>query len=141
MDINALASGIMLERVEVLTDGASALYGSDAVAGVVNMITRNDFEGLELEVSGMQVDRAGTNDVTFGALFGSQGENTSIVAGLEGTSRPRDTGPTPYRAPRTTPRRTSAVSGTTPWATNSSRRREIPTTTTYPFFPTCSRRP
>ena len=88
VDINALAPGIMLERVEVLTDGASALYGSDAVAGVVNMITRNDFEGLELEVSGMQVDRAGTNDVTFGALFGSQGENTSIVAGLESTSRP-----------------------------------------------------
>lgn len=37
-----------LERVEVITDGASAIYGSDAVAGVVNYITRKDFEGLEL---------------------------------------------------------------------------------------------
>ena len=38
----------MTERVEVLTDGGSALYGSDAVAGVVNVIMRTDFEGLEL---------------------------------------------------------------------------------------------
>lgn len=37
-----------IERVDVLTDGASATYGSEAVAGVVNIITRRDFEGLEL---------------------------------------------------------------------------------------------
>ncbi|UVO54578.1 TonB-dependent siderophore receptor [Sphingomonas sp. SUN039] len=37
-----------IERVEVLTDGASATYGSEAVAGVVNVITRKNFEGLEL---------------------------------------------------------------------------------------------
>ncbi len=36
-----------LERIEVVTDGASAIYGSDAVAGVVNYITRKDYEGLE----------------------------------------------------------------------------------------------
>lgn len=36
-----------VERVEVLTDGASAIYGSDAVGGVVNFILRDDFEGLE----------------------------------------------------------------------------------------------
>lgn len=40
----------MIERVEVLTDGASATYGSEAVAGVVNIITRKDFEGVELSV-------------------------------------------------------------------------------------------
>lgn len=38
----------MIERIEVLTDGASANYGSEAVAGVVNIITRDDFEGFEL---------------------------------------------------------------------------------------------
>lgn len=37
-----------IKRVEILTDGASATYGSEAVAGVVNVITRDDFEGLEL---------------------------------------------------------------------------------------------
>lgn len=36
-----------LERVEILTDGASAIYGSDAVGGVVNFILRKDFEGIE----------------------------------------------------------------------------------------------
>jgi len=38
----------MIERVEILKDGASAVYGADAVAGVVNIITRRDFEGLEV---------------------------------------------------------------------------------------------
>lgn len=38
----------MIERVEVLKDGASAVYGSDAIAGVVNIITRRNFEGFEL---------------------------------------------------------------------------------------------
>ena len=38
----------MIERIEVLTDGASATYGSEAVAGVVNIITRSNFDGLEL---------------------------------------------------------------------------------------------
>lgn len=39
----------MIERVEILKDGASAVYGADAVAGVVNIITRTDFEGVEVE--------------------------------------------------------------------------------------------
>ena len=87
VDINALAPAIMLERVEVLTDGASALYGSDAVAGVVNMITRNNFEGFEFDISGQEIDRSGATDNTFGVLFGSQGEQTSIVAGIEIANR------------------------------------------------------
>lgn len=47
VDINQFPA-IMIERVEVLTDGASATYGSDAVAGVANIITRKGFEGFEL---------------------------------------------------------------------------------------------
>lgn len=39
----------MIERVEILKDGASAIYGADAVAGVVNIITRKNFEGVEIE--------------------------------------------------------------------------------------------
>ncbi|HJP38143.1 MAG: TonB-dependent receptor [Gammaproteobacteria bacterium] len=38
----------MIERIEILKDGASAVYGADAVAGVVNIITRRDFEGVEV---------------------------------------------------------------------------------------------
>jgi outer membrane receptor protein involved in Fe transport len=41
---------IMIERVEILKDGASAIYGADAVAGVVNIITRKDFEGVNIDV-------------------------------------------------------------------------------------------
>ena len=47
VDLNTIPTSI-IERVEVLKDGASAAYGSDAVAGVVNIITRKDFEGFEL---------------------------------------------------------------------------------------------
>lgn len=46
VDLNSIPVSIV-ERVEVLKDGASAIYGSDAVAGVVNIITRSDFDGVE----------------------------------------------------------------------------------------------
>lgn len=46
-DLNQIPSG-MVERVEVLTGGASAVYGSDAIAGVVNFIMKKDFEGVQL---------------------------------------------------------------------------------------------
>jgi len=45
-DFQAIPS-TMIERIEVLKDGASAVYGADAVAGVVNVITRRDFQGME----------------------------------------------------------------------------------------------
>ena len=47
-DLNQIP-GAMVERVEVLTGGASAVYGSDAIAGVVNFIMRDDFEGFRLD--------------------------------------------------------------------------------------------
>jgi iron complex outermembrane receptor protein len=43
---------LAIERIEVLADGASSVYGSDAVAGVVNFITRRNYEGLQLNVQG-----------------------------------------------------------------------------------------
>jgi iron complex outermembrane recepter protein len=50
VDISSLPLGIV-ERVEVLKDGASAIYGSDAIAGVVNIITKKEFTGFESAVS------------------------------------------------------------------------------------------
>lgn len=60
----------MIQRIEVLKDGASAVYGSDAVAGVVNIITRQDYDGAELNLtSGITSENDGeqnTVDFTFG---------------------------------------------------------------------------
>ncbi|WP_235357421.1 TonB-dependent siderophore receptor [Arsukibacterium sp. MJ3] len=50
VDINSIPVAA-IERIEILKDGASAVYGSDAVAGVVNIIMRKDFDGAELSVS------------------------------------------------------------------------------------------
>ncbi|MEX0902374.1 MAG: TonB-dependent receptor [Pseudohongiellaceae bacterium] len=47
VDLNTIPM-VMVERMEILTDGGSALYGSDAIAGVVNVIMRTEFEGFEL---------------------------------------------------------------------------------------------
>jgi outer membrane receptor protein involved in Fe transport len=49
-DLNQIPTSL-IERVEVLTGGASAVYGSDAVAGVVNFIMQDDFEGVQLDAS------------------------------------------------------------------------------------------
>src|SRR5512134_2886686 len=51
VDINTIPVSA-IERIEVLKDGASAVYGSDAVAGVVNIILRDDFEGAEITAGG-----------------------------------------------------------------------------------------
>ncbi|WP_286261574.1 TonB-dependent receptor [Thalassotalea atypica] len=49
VDLNMIPTS-MIERVEVLKDGASAVYGADAVAGVVNIITKKEFEGAEFDI-------------------------------------------------------------------------------------------
>ncbi|HUP93023.1 MAG TPA: TonB-dependent receptor [Solimonas sp.] len=46
----------VIERIEVLKDGASAIYGSDAIAGVVNIVTRKDFDGVELRAQAGAID-------------------------------------------------------------------------------------
>src|SRR5206468_10456627 len=55
-----------IQRVEVLADGASAIYGSDAVSGVVNFITRKDYEGLEI---GLEEGVADQYNATSGTLL------------------------------------------------------------------------
>ncbi len=50
VDLNAIPAALV-ERIDVVTGGASAVYGSDAVAGVVNFILKDDFEGVQLDVS------------------------------------------------------------------------------------------
>ena len=71
VDLNSIPL-VMTERVEVLTDGGSALYGSDAVAGVVNVIMRTEFEGLELFADTQGIEESGgTYEQTFSAIWGT----------------------------------------------------------------------
>ncbi len=79
VDINMIP-GIALERLEVLKDGAAAIYGSDTVAGVVNMITRTDFTGLE--VSGSYRDRMESPNQAnwdLSGIWGWENASTNLV--------------------------------------------------------------
>ena len=63
-----------IERVEVLKDGASAVYGSDAVAGVVNFILRRDVKGVELSVTAGMPTRSGGGRELKASVFGGFGD-------------------------------------------------------------------
>src|SRR5262245_44087464 len=60
VDVNSIPLSA-IERVEVLKDGASAIYGSDAIAGVVNFILRKDYNGLELSADFGDTTQGGAN--------------------------------------------------------------------------------
>lgn len=64
-NIKRLAPMIAVSRIETLLDGGAALYGSDAVAGVVNMKMRTDFEGFEARIGGKQIEGSGQNEAQF----------------------------------------------------------------------------
>ena len=80
VDISMVIPSIAIERMEVVKDGASALYGSDAVAGVVNFITKKDFEGFDIqyEFTTDEATRKGdTNNLQL--IFGTQGDRGGMV--------------------------------------------------------------
>jgi outer membrane receptor protein involved in Fe transport len=71
VDINTIPTA-MVERVEVLSGGASAVYGSDAVAGAVNFILRDDFEGVEVTAQAGESAEGDTGSVQAEVLVGSR---------------------------------------------------------------------
>jgi outer membrane receptor protein involved in Fe transport len=87
VDTSSLPPLIALERVEILHDGASALYGSDAVAGVVNLITRDDFHGLDLQVDMQSAHPRSHTDRQLSALFGAGDENKYFLAAFNTLER------------------------------------------------------
>ena len=79
VDINTIPVAA-IERVEVLKDGASALYGSDAVAGVINIVLRKDFEGVEIAAGyGDVTERQLRRDRTASAIWGIGGEDINVT--------------------------------------------------------------
>ena len=70
VDLNTIPMP-MIDRVEVLKDGASSVYGSDALAGVINIITKDRFEGIELSADGSWgTDEWDADTQSFSALMG-----------------------------------------------------------------------
>src|SRR5262245_41558606 len=78
VDINSIPVSA-IERIEVLKDGASAVYGSDAVAGVVNIILRDNFDGFELSASGGWTTESGYDETNFSGIWGMSGEDSNVT--------------------------------------------------------------
>lgn len=85
-DLNAIPLAAV-ERIEILTDGASAIYGSDAIGGVVNIITRSDFNGVELTFGMGNPKREGGETEEGSVIFGASGDRGNIIAGASYNNR------------------------------------------------------
>jgi iron complex outermembrane receptor protein len=76
-----------VERIEILTDGASAIYGSDAIGGVVNIITKKDFEGGEIMLGATRPDSKGGDRDEASAVIGVVGNKGRALIGVSATRR------------------------------------------------------
>ena len=72
-----------VERIEILTDGASAIYGTDAIAGVVNIILKKDFEGMQLDARAERPSQAGGDANSFSLTGGLSSEKGHLVFTIE----------------------------------------------------------
>ncbi|RZA23562.1 MAG: TonB-dependent receptor, partial [Proteobacteria bacterium] len=80
-DLNSIPVGA-IERIEVLQDGASAIYGSDAIAGVINIITRKNFEGLDASVYFGRSHKGDMDTKNYDLAYGVTGDKGSMTLGL-----------------------------------------------------------
>ena len=78
-----LIPGTLVDRYDLLLDGASSVYGSDAVAGVANIILRKDFDGLEIELRGDAPEQKGGEDYTLSANYGFNTDRAFVGIGVE----------------------------------------------------------
>lgn len=81
-DISGIPTA-MIERIEVLKDGASSIYGSDAIGGVINIITRKDFEGLQANAYVGQYDEGDGTVQKYDFIMGAVNDQNSITFGAE----------------------------------------------------------
>jgi len=83
VDINNLPQ-VLIDRVEIITGGATTVYGSDAVSGVVNFVTRNDFDGFGIDASAYMTERGDSNtydiNLTYGHNFQNGRGNLTVFA-------------------------------------------------------------
>lgn len=86
VDLNNIPTAL-IQRVDVLTGGASTTYGADAVSGVANFITKKNFAGMEAQASQQITERGDSNyftaDLTIGANFGDGRGNAVLSLGYQ----------------------------------------------------------
>ncbi len=78
VDINLIPLGAVA-RVEILKDGASAIYGSDAIAGVVNIVLRQDYDGAEFSLQLGTADEGGGDEVHLNAIGGLSSDKGNVT--------------------------------------------------------------
>lgn len=85
-DLNSIPLAAV-ERIEILSDGASAIYGTDAIGGVVNIITRRDFNGVEITGGVSNPRRPGGETEEGSIVFGVSSNRGSLLAGASYNTR------------------------------------------------------
>ncbi len=86
VNINMLP-GIAIQRIDILADGASAVYGSDAMSGVVNFVLHRNFEGIEVSARVSERTEDDGGDQSIGILAGFGTDKTNVVFSLEYSKR------------------------------------------------------
>ena len=85
-DLNSIPMAAV-ERIEILPSGASAIYGSDAIGGVVNIITRKDYEGVQATYGIGRPTNEGGDTEEMSVMFGVSGEKGRMLGGASYSSR------------------------------------------------------
>lgn len=86
INLGAIPSSAV-ERIEVLSGGASAIYGSDAVAGVMNIVTKKNYEGLEAKLYGSSTTRGGGDTGNLQIVGGKSGDRWTLTYAMEYMNR------------------------------------------------------
>ncbi|WP_440053678.1 TonB-dependent receptor domain-containing protein [Pseudoalteromonas sp. T1lg65] len=84
VDLNNIPTA-MIERIEVSTGGASAVYGSDAIAGVVNIITKKSIDGFEVDASTRDPEQSGGESSYASFTFGKEADTFSFIGNVSYT--------------------------------------------------------
>jgi iron complex outermembrane receptor protein len=104
VDLNTLPSNV-IKRIEILQDGASAIYGSDAIGGVVNVITNSDYDGFKIDAqTGEYLSEGDGSSTEVSLLWGGGNDTTHFVMsaafydeqGVETADRPVSAFPSPF---------------------------------------------
>lgn len=104
VDLNSIPANV-IDRIEVLQDGASAIYGSDAIGGVVNIITKSEVDGMHVDLRSGGYASEGDGEATeASALWGGGSDKTRIIVsasyfdeqGVETSDRAQSAFPTPF---------------------------------------------